>query len=169
MSELRFSPTERPLLSSDDITSESIFVATLRLANLFNADSEGLLKEHGLTSAQYNTLRVLRDAPQEGLSCQSISAALIQRDPDVTRLADRLEERGLVVKQRAKSDRRVVCVKITDEGLKLVNDLDWPVARRHIEELACLSAPEKAQFLTLLQKLLSSRSPCQSGGEEYSE
>ncbi|RYG65382.1 MarR family transcriptional regulator, partial [bacterium] len=131
-------------------------------ANAFGANFEALFKEHGLTSAQYNTLRILRDAPREGLSCQQISNALIQRDPDVTRLADRMEERGLVVKERAKNDRRVVLVKLTDKGIRLVNELDWPVAQRHIEGLTSLSPAERRQFLELLQKLLDAHNPCKT-------
>ncbi|RYG68220.1 hypothetical protein EON80_12095, partial [bacterium] len=70
MKEFKVSITERPLLSPEEIVGESIFVGTLRLANAFGANFEALFKEHGLTSAQYNTLRILRDAPREGLSCQ---------------------------------------------------------------------------------------------------
>lgn len=154
------SSTQRPLLSPEQIMAEAIFVATFRLTNEFGAASDALFKEHGLTSAQYNTLRVLRDAGPQGLSCQEIGAALIQRDPDITRLADRLEERGLVVKERSKADRRVVNVRITDAGVQLVNDLDWPVANLHIEGMTALTTPEKKQLLELLQKMLRSyRSP----------
>lgn len=158
MNQLRVSSTERPLLSHEEILAEGIFVATLRLANEFNADSDALFKEHGLTSAQYNALRVLRDAPPEGLSCQEISGALIQRDPDITRLTDRLEERCLVAKQRGQSDRRVVYVKLTDDGVRLVNELDWPVAKCHISGLESLTKSEKSHLLDLLQKLLQARS-----------
>jgi DNA-binding MarR family transcriptional regulator len=162
MKESQISTTERPLFSAEEINAESVFVATLRLANAFGASCDALFKEHGLTSAQYNTLRILRDAPLEGLSCQQISAALIQRDPDVTRLADRLEDRGFVSKSRAKNDRRVVNVKITEKGVQLVNELDWPLIQSHIEELRALTLDDRKQFLALLQKLLHAHAPHKS-------
>ncbi|HEX9997134.1 MAG TPA: MarR family transcriptional regulator [Abditibacterium sp.] len=152
------SATQRPLLSPDEIAAESIFVATLRLAHAFGASFDDLFKEYGLTSAQYNTLRVLRDAGPQGLSCQEISAALIQRDPDITRLTDRLEERGLVQKERGVKDRRVVGVRLTDKGLKLVHDLDFPVTQRHISALSALSPSEENQLLALLRKVLTTHS-----------
>lgn len=148
--------TQRPLLSAEEVVAEAIFVATLRLGHAFGADFEALFKEHGLTGAQYNTLRVLRDAGPDGLSCQEISAALIQRDPDVTRLADRLEERGLVSKMRSSTDRRVVLVRLTGAGLSLVSELDVPIARQHTRALGALAPDEKARLLELLQKALRS-------------
>jgi DNA-binding MarR family transcriptional regulator len=162
MKELQLSTSERPLFSAEEINAESVFVATLRLANAFGASCDALFKEHGLTSAQYNTLRILRDAPPEGFSCQQISAALIQRDPDVTRLADRLEDRGFVSKARAKNDRRVVNVKITEKGVRLVNALDRPLVQGHTDELNALTLDERKQFLALLQKLLCAHDPLKS-------
>jgi DNA-binding MarR family transcriptional regulator len=148
--------TERPLLSLEQIAAEAVFVAMIRATNKVTAKTEVLLKEYGLTPAQYNTLRVLRDAGPQGLSCQQIADALIQRDPDITRLADRLEERGLVTKNRAAHDRRIVMVRPTPEGLKLVADLDWP-SIHHLEELmSALDLNEKQQLLGLVNKLLAS-------------
>lgn len=148
--------TQRPLLSLDQIAAESVFVAIMRLANQFTKETETLFKEYGLTPAQYNTLRVLRDAGPHGLSCQQISDALIQRDPDITRLADRLEERGLVTKNRAAHDRRIVMVRSTIEGLKLVADLDWPCIQSTEEQMNALDLKEKQQLLSLINKLLAS-------------
>jgi len=149
--------TQRPLLSLEQIAAEAVFVSLMRLTNNLTAGTETLFKEHGLTPAQYNTLRVLRDAGPQGMSCQQISHALIQRDPDVTRLADRLEERGLVTKNRAEHDRRVVMVRPTPEGLKLVDELDWPTIHHLEEQVNSLDLKEKQQLLSLLNKLLAPR------------
>jgi DNA-binding MarR family transcriptional regulator len=149
--------TQRPLLSLEQIASEAVFVAMMRLTNKVTAEVDFLFKEYGLTPAQYNTLRVLRDAGPQGLSCQQISDALIQRDPDITRLADRLEERGLVTKNRAAHDRRIVMVQPTPEGLKLVADLDWPSIHLLEEQMGALDLKEKQQLLALINKLLLSR------------
>jgi DNA-binding MarR family transcriptional regulator len=86
------------------------------------------LKPHGLSPAQYNVLRILRGAGAEGLPCGEIGSRMITRDPDITRLLDRLEKRDLVERCREQKDRRVVTVRITRDGLALLKELE-PVIR----------------------------------------
>lgn len=86
------------------------------------------LKPHGLSPTQYNALRILRGAGVEGLPCTELAARMINRDPDITRLVDRLEKRGLVVRSRGVKDRRVVRASITPAGLELLQGLDRPVS-----------------------------------------
>jgi DNA-binding MarR family transcriptional regulator len=90
----------------------------------------GVLKAEDLSSTQYNVLRILRGAPQ-GLPCGEIAGRMITRDPDVTRLLDRMEKRGLISRARDSRDRRMVLARISAEGLKLVNRLDEPVQQMH--------------------------------------
>jgi DNA-binding MarR family transcriptional regulator len=90
----------------------------------------GVLKAEDLSPTQYNVLRILRGAP-EGLPCGEIAGRLITRDPDVTRLLDRMEKRGLISRARDSRDRRMVLTRISAEGLKLVNRLDEPVLQMH--------------------------------------
>jgi DNA-binding MarR family transcriptional regulator len=90
----------------------------------------GVLKAEDLSSTQYNVLRILRGAPQ-GLPCGEIAGRLITRDPDVTRLLDRMEKRGLISRARDNRDRRLVLTRLSPEGLKLVNRLDEPVQQMH--------------------------------------
>ena len=82
------------------------------------------LKPHGLSETQYNVLRILRGAGAAGLACQEIGERMIARDPDTTRLLDRLEGRRLIERARSTEDRRVVVTRITGEGLKLLSTLD---------------------------------------------
>jgi DNA-binding MarR family transcriptional regulator len=82
------------------------------------------LKPHGLSETQYNALRILRGAGPKGLCCQEIAERMINRDPDITRLVDRLETRKLVERARSDEDRRVVVTKITGEGLKVLAAID---------------------------------------------
>jgi DNA-binding MarR family transcriptional regulator len=84
----------------------------------------GELRPHGLTGTQYNALRILRGAGPAGLACREIADRMVRRDPDVTRLLDRLESRGLVARARAPRDRRVVVTRITPAGLGLLSSLD---------------------------------------------
>lgn len=89
-----------------------------------------LRDEAGLTPNQYNVLRILRGAGAEGLPCGEIAERMITRDPDVTRLLDRLVARGLAARERAAGDRRVVRAVITEAGLTLLAALD-PAVRAH--------------------------------------
>ena len=82
------------------------------------------LKPHGLSETQYNALRILRGAGAAGLACQEIAERMITRDPDITRLLDRLEARKLIERARSENDRRVVVTRITGEGLRILAALD---------------------------------------------
>lgn len=99
-----------------------------RTASILVQVEADTLKPHGLSMTQYNALRILRGAGAKGIACQEIAERMIRRDPDITRLIDRLEERRLVERARSQEDRRVVVNRITDEGLKILSALD-PVVR----------------------------------------
>ena len=86
-----------------------------------------LVKEHQITPTQYNLLRILRGAGADGVTCSQATERMLSPDPDITRLVDRMEAQGLVRRDRAKEDRRVVITRITDRGLELVNRLDAPL------------------------------------------
>lgn len=85
------------------------------------------LRPFDLTSSQYNVLRILRGAGAEGLNCREIGERMLTFDPDVTKLLDRLEARGLVTRERQKHDRRVVVARISPEGLELLARMDQPI------------------------------------------
>ena len=121
------------------------------LASLF-ADT---LKPYGLTEIQYNALRILRGAGKAGLSCQEIAERMITRDPDITRLVDRLATRSLVERARSEEDRRVVVTRITAEGLKMLALLDE--AARHLPRQALGHLGEK-KLKALIDLLEEARS-----------
>ncbi|MGA8231065.1 MAG: MarR family transcriptional regulator, partial [Candidatus Acidiferrales bacterium] len=95
----------------------------LGTADMLTRGAEWVLKNEDLSLTQYNVLRILRGAAQ-ALPCGEIASRMITRDPDVTRLLDRMEKRGLISRSRERRDRRVVLARLTPEGLKLVNRLD---------------------------------------------
>ena len=109
---------------------EAAFLDLLRTADLLTRRAIGVLKGEDLSPTQYNVLRILRGAPQ-GLPCGDIAGRLITRDPDVTRLLDRMEKRGLISRARESRDRRKVLARISREGLELVDRLDEPVQKMH--------------------------------------
>jgi len=108
-----------------------------------------------LTPNQYNVLRILRGSHPVRLACSDIAERMIERDPDVTRLVDRLETRGLVKRTRSRQDRRVVEVGITDKGLTAVRGLDVHVKRLPKALLGHLGVERSRQLATLLDAVIS--------------
>ncbi len=113
----------KPFESPED----EAFVSILRTAGAFQWREAELLKPYEITLPQYNVLRILRGAGPEGLICREIGERMIARDPDVTKLIDRLEGRGFVTRERQEKDRRVIVIRITDEALKTLAEIDRPV------------------------------------------
>src|SRR5882724_4684153 len=107
---------------------ERVYLSLLRTADRLEGKMAEWLKPHGLSPTQYNALRILRGAGVDGLPCTQVGARMISRDPDITRLVDRLEKRGLVTRSRGTEDRRVVRASITTAGLELLRRLDQPVS-----------------------------------------
>jgi len=106
---------------------EESLLSLQRTADRLQWRSSELFKPYGISPTQYNALRILRGAKDRGHSCSEIAERMINRDPDVTRLIDRLERRGLVQRAREDRDRRVVIARITPEELELLKGLDRPV------------------------------------------
>src|SRR6266576_1054133 len=116
---------------------EALFLDLLRTTDMLSRGLIHVLKAEDLSATQYNVLRILRGAP-EGLPCGEIASRMITRDPDITRLLDRLEKRGLISRCRETKDRRTVIARITPEGLTLLARLDGPVQTAHRKQLGHL-------------------------------
>jgi DNA-binding MarR family transcriptional regulator len=127
------------------------YLSLLRTSDALQTQVEAQLKEFGLTGTQYNALRILRGAGPEGLPCREIGERMITRDPDVTRLLDRLEDRGFVERTRAKHDRRVIYGKITAAGLKLLREMDGPLEKFGREMLRHVGQEKLKQLIELLE------------------
>ncbi|MFP5226851.1 MAG: MarR family winged helix-turn-helix transcriptional regulator [Acidobacteriota bacterium] len=143
------SRTPAPSARPTPCPEETVFVDLMRTADLLARAPADLLKHHDLSSNQYNVLRILRGAP-EGLLCGAIADRMISRDPDITRLLDRLEQRGLIGRCRENPDRRKVLVRITPAGLALLAALDPPVCALHRSQLGHLTPAQLRQFSRLL-------------------
>jgi DNA-binding MarR family transcriptional regulator len=133
---------------------EAVFLELLRTTDILTRGMIAVLKAEDLSATQYNVLRILRGA-REGLTCGEIGNRMITRDPDITRLLDRLEKRGLIVRWRDEHDRRVVLARIMPEGLKLVARLDEPVLEVHHRQLGHLGRRRLRQLSDLLQSTRS--------------
>jgi len=127
-----------------------LFVTILKTADSLSEEAELTIKSAGLTATQYNVLRILRGAEPEGLLCRGIAERMISRDPDMTRLLDRMEKQSLISRQRQQDDRRVIKARITPEGLKLLKKLDQPVHDLHKAQFRHMTAAR----LKLLAELL---------------
>jgi DNA-binding MarR family transcriptional regulator len=133
---------------------EEVVLTLARVADQVAVPMNELLRESGLSSSQYNVLRILRGSAEEGLPCGEISERMVRRDPDLTRLLDRLEARGLVRRERDTKDRRVVRAWATPEALELLAALDGPVAESIKGAFAKMPATRLRELLELLEELL---------------
>jgi DNA-binding MarR family transcriptional regulator len=129
---------------------EDAFVSLWRTADLLSRNFEKLFREADISPTQYNVLRILRGAP-EGLPCSELGKRMITRDPDITRLLDRLEKRSLIARSRDTKDRRMVLTRISSQGQQLLRDLDHPVTELHKAQLSHLGRQRLHSLMGLLE------------------
>ena len=127
------------------------FLNLQRTADALMQGVEATLKPFGLSPTQYNVLRILRGAGPEGLACRQIGERMLTRDPDITRLLDRLEARKLVTRSREQKDRRVLTTRITAAGLEILKQLDAPIAQVHRKQLGHLGEARLRTLSSLLE------------------
>jgi DNA-binding MarR family transcriptional regulator len=147
----------------------AVFVTLMRTADALARGAETLVKPYNLSGTQYNILRILRGAGENGLACREVGCRLISRDPDITRLLDRMESRGLIARAREAQDRRVVKTRITAEGLRLLGELDQPVRDLHRRQFRSLAAKQLRQLSNLLDRVLAQPGDAESSDSICSE
>jgi len=130
---------------------QEVFLNILRTADLLDQGLEAVLKPFALTATQYNVLRILRGAGERGLACRELGERMLTHDPDVTRLLDRLERRGLIRRRREVQDRRVINTRITPDGLSLLSQLDQSVMELHRRQLGHLGEEQIRTLIDLLE------------------
>jgi DNA-binding MarR family transcriptional regulator len=106
---------------------EEVLVGVARTADALQRGLLAVMKTKSLSATQYNVLRILRGAGAAGLACGEIAGRMVTKDPDLTRLLDRLEKRHLITRARDGADRRVVTTRISREGLSVLEELDEPL------------------------------------------
>ena len=132
---------------------EEAVLNVLKTAEALDQYMASLFKEYGLTSTQYNVLRILRGARPDGLTCSQLAERMVTRDPDITRMLDRLESLNWVQRERSKEDRRVVKTTITDAALCLIARMDEPIRGRLESTLGTMSRPALQQTVELLEQM----------------
>jgi DNA-binding MarR family transcriptional regulator len=120
-----------------------------RVQHLF----QQMIKPMGLTPTQYNVLRILRGAGENGLRCSEVGERLVSDDPDITRLLDRLQKQKLIRRKRDLKDRRVIYTFITAEGLRLLKELDPQVVGLAKQMIAHMSQDKLTTLITLLEEI----------------
>jgi MarR family transcriptional regulator, organic hydroperoxide resistance regulator len=129
---------------------QEVVVALIRTADLVRRVVGRVLEPYDITVQQYNVLRILRGAGEQGLPTLEIGERMVEHAPGVTRLLDRLEVKGLVRRQRCPEDRRQVLCWLTPAGTELVERLDDPVDSADAEAVAMLGPEEQERLLRLL-------------------
>jgi MarR family transcriptional regulator, organic hydroperoxide resistance regulator len=146
------SPLQKEIRQSKPFRSrgQEVVVALIRTADLVRRVVGRVLEPYDITVQQYNVLRILRGAGEQGLPTLEIGERMVEHAPGVTRLLDRLEVKGLVRRQRCPEDRRQVLCWLTPAGAELVERLDEPVDSADAEAVAMLAPEEQERLLRLL-------------------
>src|SRR6202035_4448716 len=128
-------------------------VGLMRTADLVRRQMTALVEPYGITLQQFNVLRILRGAGDEGLPTLEVAVRMVEQTPGVTRLLDRLEAKELVRRQRCPRDRRQHLCWISTKGLALLEKLDTVIARAHDETLKGLRQKDRVALIGLLDAI----------------
>ena len=129
---------------------QEAYLSVVRTSTSLTDAMEDLVKAQGISATQYNVLRILRGSGADGLCRNALRDRMLTRMPDMTRLLDRMEEAGLVVRVREGEDRRMVMTRITAKGRGLLDDLDAPVMALHRKQMAGLTDAQLRSLSDLL-------------------
>jgi DNA-binding MarR family transcriptional regulator len=138
---------EQPFASRE----EEALLNLLRTSDYFEREVQRRTREWGVTSTQYNVLRILRGAEPEGLTCSAIGERMITAEPDITRLLSRLKALKLIRQRRDKRDRRVVWTQIAEAALELLRKMEPMILAGPKELLGHMSSAEIAELIRLLE------------------
>ena len=147
-----------------DSPEQEVYLNLWRTYDRLRAFEDELFGKHDLTAQQYNALRLLRGVHPNGMRTLELAGRLISRAPDITRLLDRLEKRGLIVRTRPEDNRRVVDVVITDAGRTLLDGLADAVLDCARRQLGHLDAEQQRRLTELLR---AARAPHEDSPGEW--
>ncbi len=131
---------------------QEVALQILRTADLLTRQLTDFLKVFGLSNTQYNALRILRGAGANGLPCGEVAERMVTREPDITRLLDRIERQGWIERRRQTDDRRVVKAWLSPSGAALLKKIDQPLKQFHQQQFRQLKREEQQQIITLMER-----------------
>jgi DNA-binding MarR family transcriptional regulator len=170
MTSLKLEIVQDPPFSS---VEEEALLNVMRTSDSLHRAFHQKTRKWGVTSTQYNVLRILRGAQPNGLTCSAIGDRMITAEPDITRLLARLKTLKLIRQQRDKQDRRAVWTHISAAGLALLSEMDPVILKAPKELLGHLNSQELREFIRLLELARKSeedgRSPVSCTGSHGSE
>jgi DNA-binding MarR family transcriptional regulator len=134
-----------------DSLEQKVFLEMWRTYERLRLLEENVFSGHDLTPQQYNVLRLLWHARPEAVKTLELASRLVSRAPDITRILDGLERRGLVRRDRPAANRRVVELRITPAGEALIEELREPLVDCHAEQLGHLSTKDLMELSRLLR------------------
>jgi DNA-binding MarR family transcriptional regulator len=155
---------KRPESRRFDSPQQEAFLNLWRTYDRLRLLEDELFAKSDLTAQQYNALRLLRAAHPEKVATLVLAARLVSRAPDITRLVDKLAERGLAERERDAENRRIVRVGITSNGIALLDSLATQVRDCHERQLGHLTAAEMRTLVDLLRKV---RAPHESSDSNW--
>jgi DNA-binding MarR family transcriptional regulator len=145
-----------------DSLEQEAFLSLWRTYDRLRALEDELFAAHELTPQQYNVLRLLRSLHPETLRTLDLAARLVSRAPDITRMLDKLEQRGLIERDRPADNRRIVKIGITASGIDLLRELKKPIGECHARQLGHLPARQLKELIALLRSARAPHEPLQS-------
>jgi DNA-binding MarR family transcriptional regulator len=131
------------------VPEQEAYLNLVRTHALLSDEVAELFKQHHLSQPLYNVLKVVARVGKAGMPSQSITQYMVARDPDITRLVDRLQKDRLIERERDEQDRRIVRVRVTQSGLDAIEKLDPLIWKLHQQQLGHLSQ-EKLELLNQL-------------------
>jgi DNA-binding MarR family transcriptional regulator len=134
---------------------QEVYLSLLRTADELQSRVSAILKPFGVSTTQYNVLRILRGAGPDGHRCSAIADRMITREPDITRLLDRMAKAGWITQTRDTDDRRVVITRITPEALKLLKEIDKPINELNRTFMNHVGEKKLKTLLSLLDEVRS--------------
>jgi DNA-binding MarR family transcriptional regulator len=138
--------------------SQEGVVALLRTADVVRRYIGRVLEPYGVTTQQFNVLRILRGAGPEGLPTLAIGERMIEEAPGITRLLDRLEAKELVRRERCPGDRRQVLCYAMPAALELLGRIDGAMNDADEQGLGMLSDEDKVELIRLLDTVRAGHS-----------
>jgi DNA-binding MarR family transcriptional regulator len=133
--------------------AQEAILALFRTSDLLERRLAQMVEPRGISLQQYNVLRILRGAGQEGTPTLDIADRMIQRAPGITRLLDKLAAKRLVRRERCSEDRRQVLCWVTDAGLRLLADLEQPLVKSGTRAMDSLAAAEQRHLIAMLERV----------------
>jgi len=134
-----------------DSLEQEVFLNLWRTYDRLRAFEDALFSGYNLTPQQYNVLRLLRANYPEAVQTLTLADKLVSRAPDITRMLDKLEERGLIARDRPPENRRVVRIRITAAGLTLLEEIAQPLRACHHKQLGHLGQTDLKHLARLLR------------------